>query len=144
MICIKSSAAGRRYGYPTDEPTRVSEVMKIHELLLTSVVALGLSVTSGHAGPCSDKIFDAQAAFDAKLNAAAASGPTARESSEATLHHQPTPRSVAHAEENLGEFSHEEAHAFADAIKRARKADAANDKLECDHALSDAYKAIRG
>lgn len=107
-----------------------------------AVLALILSSAPSFAGPCTQAIADAQAGFDAHLNAAAAAGPAAAQSTDATAHHQPTPKSIAHAEESLGELSHEQAHAFGEAIGRARAADSAGDLEACDAALSDAKAAL--
>jgi len=75
--------------------------MKTRDLLAFSVVAFGLSLTPCLAGPCSSGIYDVEGQFDAKLHAVAAAGPAAAESAEATLHHQPTLKSLVHAEEAL-------------------------------------------
>jgi hypothetical protein len=109
---------------------------------LGGVVAM-LSTALAHAGPCSKQIFDIQLAFDSKLKAAAASGPAAPESSAALLHRQPTPKSVAHAEEKLGDISQENTQVFARALERARKADAAGDQPACERALDEARRALR-
>jgi len=106
-------------------------------------VALCLASASAFAGPCATEIAAAQAEFDARLRAAAEAGPTATQSKEATAHRQPTPKSVAHAEESLGELSHEKAHAFGEAIARAREADAAADVKACEAALDDAKAALK-
>lgn len=98
---------------------------------------------AAHAGPCIDEIAQVQARYDARLNAAAASGPTAPESTAATMHRQPTPNSVAGAEVKLGELSPENADAFTAAMKRAREADAAGDGGACEQALGDARVALK-
>lgn len=96
-----------------------------------------------YAGPCIDDIAQVQARYDARLNAAAASGPSAPQSTAATLHHQPTPNSVAGAEVKLGEMSPEKTEAFAAAMKRAREADAAGNRDACEQALGDARGALK-
>lgn len=107
------------------------------------VVGVALFVAgAAHAGPCTGQISQLQAAYDAKLGAAAASGPTTQESTAATMHRQPTLNSVAGAEVKLGELSPEKADAFAAAMKRAREADAAGDMAACDQALGDASHAL--
>ncbi len=110
-------------------------------MALSGAVAL-LSTALAHAGPCSKQIFDIQLQFDSKLKAAAAFGPAASESSAALLHRQPTPKSVAHAEENLGDISQENTQVFARALKRAREADAIGDQAACEHALDEARRAL--
>ncbi len=117
--------------------------MNIHDATALSAPVLLLSTALGHAGPCSRQIYDLQLEFDSKLKAAAASGPAAPESSAALMHRQPTPRSVAHAEEKLGDISQEKRRVFARAVRRAREADAAGDKPACEQALDDAKRALR-
>ena len=64
-----------------------------------------------------------QVEVDAIIEAVAAAGPTARESTAAMLRHQPTPGSIAAAEEEIGDGPKmEEAVA---ALAKAREADAA-------------------
>jgi hypothetical protein len=116
--------------------------MNIRDTMALSAAVALLSTALAHAGPCSKQIFDTQIEFDSKLKAAAASGPAGPETSAALLHRQPTPRSVAHAEEKLGDISRENAQAFAGALKRAREADAAGDQPACEHALDDARRAL--
>jgi hypothetical protein len=71
--------------------------MKFHSSIALGAVALFLTVTPSLAGQCEKEMADVEAAFDAKLSAAAAAGPSAPESTLATLHHQPTPDTVARA-----------------------------------------------
>ena len=82
-----------------------------------------------------------QAAIDARLEAKAAAGPAARESTAATMNRQPTPESIAAAEARLGEVSHR-IEAVAAAMARARDADRVGDKSACEQALADVQRAI--
>ena len=82
------------------------------------------------------------ARIDAKLDAKAGAGPGARETTAATMHRQPTPGSIAAAEERLGELSAQTAEAAARAMARARAADGAGDKSACERALADAQRAF--
>lgn len=94
-----------------------------------------LAILPSRAGPCTSEIDRLQAEVDAKIAAIAAAGPTAPESVDATLSHEPTPGSLAETEQKLGEGS-----GMTDAVaalKRAREADNANDKSACDEALAD-------
>jgi hypothetical protein len=95
-----------------------------------------------NAGPCAQGIDRLQAQFDSKLEANAAAGPSARESTAATMNRQPTPRSIAAAEAKLGEISHEKVQAFEAAIARARVADRIADPSACEHALADAQRVL--
>jgi hypothetical protein len=105
------------------------------QTLLVSAAAMVLAILPSRAGPCTSEIDRLQAEVDAKIAAIAATGPTAPESVDATLSHEPTPGSLAETEQKLGEGS-EMTDAVA-ALKRARAADNANDKTACDEALAD-------
>ncbi len=94
------------------------------------------------AGPCSRQIDETQGQIDAKLEAAAAAGPTGQETTSATMHRQPTPSSIAAAEAKLGDISPETTQAIEDSMARARKADLAGDKNGCEKALSEVKKAL--
>ena len=80
-----------------------------------------------------------QPRVDAKLEAAAGSGPTAAESLAARLHRQPTPGSIAAAEEKLGEIA---AGALAAAMARAREADGAGDRSACEQAVAEVQRLL--
>jgi hypothetical protein len=80
--------------------------------------------------------------INAALGARAAAGPSARESAGALLHRQPTPGSIAKAEEKAGEVSTEKADIVERAMARARTADAAGDKNGCEAALAEVQRAI--
>ncbi len=96
----------------------------------------------GHAGPCSAEIAAMQIKIDAKLNAKAAAGPAGQESAAATEHRQPTPESIAKAEEKLGDVSANQVDAVGAAMARARAADRSGDAAGCRGALADASKAL--
>lgn len=114
--------------------------MNIGRLMALSVSTLAASIAIGHAGPCTEEIDRTQAAVDAKINALAAAGPAGRESTAAMMHRQPTPGSVAAAEQKLsGAARPEEALA---ALKRARQADVTGNKRGCERALEEARRAI--
>jgi hypothetical protein len=116
--------------------------MTIAHAAVLGAAALALSTLPATAGPCLQEIARVQSQIDAKLAARAAAGPTARESSGALLHHQPTPGSIAAAEARLGEISAETAAALAAAMARAREADRAGDMSACEQALADARRSI--
>jgi hypothetical protein len=77
--------------------------MNIHHTGVLAVIALSLSIVTSDAGPCSLEIDRIQDRVDAMIAATAAAGPSARESTAAMMHRQPTPNSIAAAEEGLGE-----------------------------------------
>jgi hypothetical protein len=110
------------------------------QTLLVSAAAMVFAVLPSRAGPCTSEIDRLQAEVDAKISATAAVGPTAPQSVDATLSHQPTPGSIAAAEEKLGEGP-DMTDAVA-ALKRAREADNANDKSACDEALADVRRLL--
>ena len=79
--------------------------MTVSQLLVIGPFALSLLALPCQAGPCSQDIERIQVLIDAKLNAIAAAGPAADQSTAAQMHRQPTPRSMAQAESKLGELS---------------------------------------
>ena len=115
--------------------------MTAPRLLLFGAIAFAAAISASHAGPCSDEISNMQARIDAKLEAKAAAGPTGRQVGAST-HVQPTPRSIAAAEEKLGEVSAETVAAVRQAMLRARAADSAGDKNACEQALAEVQRAI--
>ena len=105
-----------------------------------AMAALLLSIAGSHAGPCSPQIDRMQARVDAMIAATAAAGPTGRESDAALMNRQPTPGSIAAAEERLGEGARAQ-RALA-AMAQARAADQAGDNGACERALADVQRAI--
>jgi hypothetical protein len=83
-----------------------------------------------------------QAPFDAKLEAKASARPTAKQGAAAGMGVQPTPRSIATAEEKIGDISPQRVEAVGQDMARARAADAAGDKSGCEQALADAQRAL--
>jgi hypothetical protein len=115
----------------------------IHRYALLFGLAVAISpVSPCVAGPCAEQIVNVQARIDAKLQAAAAAGPTGKETVAATMNRQPTPKSIAEAEVKLGDISAQTWQTVDDAMARARKADAAGDGKGCQQALNDVKKAI--
>ena len=110
-------------------------------LLVFGAIAFAASISASYGGPCTDEIGNMQARIDAKLQAKAAAGPTGRQVGAST-HVQPTPRSIAAAEEKLGEVSAEMVAAVRQAMLRARAADSAGDKNACEQALAEVQRAI--
>jgi len=92
-------------------------------MMLIACIALGLGVTSAHAGPCGDEIAQLEKALRQSEGNLAA-GPTASQSVGAQLRHQPTPESVRRAEAD--------SRAGLDAIlTRAKALDAEGKTPEC-------------
>jgi mRNA-degrading endonuclease toxin of MazEF toxin-antitoxin module len=111
-------------------------------VLIFSAVAVAATASTTYAGPCSDQIDAMQARIDARLEAKAAAGPTAKQGVAAGMSVQPTPRSIAAAEEKLGEFSQLTVAAIGQGMARARAADAAGDANACEKALADVQRAV--
>jgi hypothetical protein len=110
--------------------------------LLFVGLGIGLSISASYAGPCSGDIDKMQARIDAALEAKAAAGPTAKEGSFAGMSEQPTPRSMAAAEEKLNELSPQTVDAVRQAMTKARAADSAGDSSACASALAEVQKAV--
>jgi hypothetical protein len=87
------------------------------------------------AGPCTKDI-------ENRLNATAAAGPTAKQSTGAQMHRQPTPGSIANAERKLGELSPGTIVTVKEAMDRAQKADAAGDESGCRKILEQIARSI--
>ena len=111
-------------------------------LIVCGAIAFAASISAGYAGPCSDKIDNMMTLINAKLEAKAAAGPTGKEGNVAGMSDQPTPRSMAAAEERLGEMSPQTVEAVRQAMSRARAADSAGDKNACEQALADVQRAL--
>ncbi len=112
-----------------------------HNPLLSMAVFL-LTIAPCHAGPCSKQIEELKFQIDGKLNAAAAAGPAGDETTAATDHRQPTPKSIAAAEVKLGDVSQKVVRAVGEAMASARKADLAGEKTGCEEALADAQRLL--
>ena len=94
------------------------------------------------AGPCQQDIIQAETALDQRLNSAAAAGGTATESHFATMHRQPTPGTVAGAEERLGDLPPAQVTAANRDLDTARKSDAAGDAAGCQAALDRVRRVL--
>jgi predicted lipid-binding transport protein (Tim44 family) len=111
--------------------------VSIRRLGVACAAVFAALMSASYAGPCSQGIARVQAQFDAKLQANAAAGPSARESVAATTNRQPTPESIAAAEAKLGEIPPEIVEAVEASMARARDADRAGDESTCEQALAD-------
>ena len=111
--------------------------MTVQRLLTASAIIFATSMSASYAGPCSQEIDLTQAKIDARLETRAAGGPSATETTGATLHHQPTPNSIAAAEGQLGDLPAERVTALFAAMGRAREADHTGDQNACERALSE-------
>ena len=117
--------------------------MRIQQSLIVYATALVVSMSTSYAGPCSQEIARFRAEIDAKQHSNAAAGLSSPESTAATTHRQPTQRSIGAAESQLGEVSPKKLQAVMAAVNRASEADRAGDKIACEEALVDAWRAFR-
>jgi hypothetical protein len=104
--------------------------------------ALALFAAPAHAGPCTQQIYDADLAVGKALGAAAARGKAGPQSTFATKHRQPTPSSIASAEEKLGDISPADLQTLNEEMDEARKADATGDLAACQKALDLAMRFL--
>jgi hypothetical protein len=111
-------------------------------LIALSAAAIAASISAAQAGPCSPDIDSMQSRVDARLEAKAAAGPSAKESTDALTHRQPTPGSIASAEEKLREMSAQTVAAVKQSLERARAADSAGNKSACEQALAEVQRLI--
>jgi len=117
--------------------------MKIATMLALSAVAFAASISASKAGPSTAEIDAMVNRNDTFLNARAAAGPGApQQSTVAGRHVQPTPRSMAAAEEKVGGMSAETIQQIRDGVARARAADEAGDDVACKEALAEVQGAI--
>ena len=96
-----------------------------------------------HAGPCTERIYQTDLDVAKILNSAAAQGRPATQSTFATMHRQPTPGSIASAEQEAGDLTSEETQAITEAMDVARHADDEGDRAACEKALSDVDRMLK-
>ena len=99
-------------------------------------------MSTAYAGPCSNAIDAMQARIDAKLEAKAAAGQTAKQGIAAGMSVQPTPASIAVAEEKLREISPKKVTAIKRGMARARVADKVGDLRACRKALAAVQRVL--
>jgi hypothetical protein len=109
----------------------------------TATMALILGATAVRAGPCTDRIYQTDLDVAKLLDSAAAQGRPATESTFATMHRQPTPGSIASAEQQAGDLTSEEAQAVTEAMDEARHADDEGDRAGCEKALGDVDRILK-
>ena len=117
--------------------------MIVRQAAALAGMALILGAGPAHAGPCTDRIYQTDLDVAKLLDSAAAEGRPAAQSAFATMHRQPTPGSIATAEQDAGDLTSEEALAITEAMDEARHADDESDQAGCEKALSDVDRMLK-
>jgi membrane-bound lytic murein transglycosylase B len=117
-------------------------VGNLPRLLVVGAVSFAASCSVAQAGPCAADIDAMQARVDARLEAIAAAGRFAPQSIHADMSAQPTPHSVAAAEERLGELNQHLIRNIRRAMTRARAADAGGNERRCEKELARVQRAL--
>ena len=110
--------------------------------LAFAAIACALCPALSHAGPCAEDLYRAEVDVGKRLDQIAAAGKTGAELAFATTHHQPTPATIAGAEESVGDISSAQVKAVRQYMADAKKADDAGDKAACEQALSQARNLL--
>ena len=119
---------GPAFSMPNSKSIRRSASFGL--LIATTAAALLCGSGAAHSGPCTSQIEELERQIG-HGSSSAKSGPTAPQSIEAQLHHQPTPVAVQNAES--------QARADADAaLRRAQKADTDGSAAACVIASEEA------
>ena len=115
--------------------------MSIHPLLVVGAAALALWTSPSRAGSCAGDIDRMWVEVGTKLQARLGAGRSTPQTTIGLLHRQPSLKSIATAEEHLGQrwLAMESAVA---ALARARQADRTNDDVACKQAIMEAQRAI--
>lgn len=110
-------------------------------VFLPLAAALVLAATpAAFAASCAEQLVPTQAALDSYINALAAKGPTAPESSGALLSHDPTPQGLAQTEAAIGDGTRP--LVVQEALDKARAALAAGDEARCLDYLAKARSTL--
>jgi hypothetical protein len=114
-------------------------------IVRNAIVAAGLALVAApaQAGPCTDRIYKADLAVENILDAAASSGKPAAQSTFATMHRQPTPATVATAEQKTGALSSAQVEAITAKLDAARDADDKGDSAVCEKALNEVDRMLK-
>jgi hypothetical protein len=99
-------------------------------LIATTAATLLCGSGAAHSGPCKSQIEELERQIGHE-SSSAKSGPTAPQSIEARLHHQPTAETVRNAEREANADA-------AAALQRARQADTDDNAAACVKALNEA------
>ncbi len=101
--------------------------------VLTVAIALGQSLASAAAGPCTQDI--AQIEQAARAGSGSDNGPTAAQSTNAQLHRQPTPSSIKQAQDQTNA-------ALKAALTSAKELDAQGKRAECQAKVDELKRML--
>jgi hypothetical protein len=121
--------------------TTLFGAVRFRKLLILSAIAVAFSAQASRANTCSPDIDRAWIQVNAKVQARIAAGWSAPQSTIALPHRQPTPSSIAAAEETLVDVWLPVETAVV-ALARAREADRTNDKIAYEAALAEVQRVI--
>jgi hypothetical protein len=123
---------GAAFSTPNSSTKSVGWSASLGLLIATTAATLLCGSGYAHSGPCTSQIEQLERQIG-HASSSAKSGPTAPQSIEAQLHHQPTPETVRNAERK--------ANADAAAVlQRARQADTDDNPAACAKALDEAKR----
>jgi hypothetical protein len=123
---------GAAFSTPNSFPKTVGPFASIGLLFATTAATLLCGSGAAHSGPCTSQIEGLERQIG-RASSSAKSGPTAPQSIEAQLHHQPTPETVRDAERKANADA-------AAALQRARQADTDDNPAACTKALDEAKR----
>jgi hypothetical protein len=115
--------------------------MRNRWILALYVAGTALSTSQACAGPCTREIDREWIEVGAKIQARIGAGHSYIQGTVGLLHHQPTPSSIAAAEEKIADMWVPLETAVI-ALARAREADHANDAGTCKEALMAAQRSF--
>jgi hypothetical protein len=121
---------GAAFSMPNSKSIRRSASFGL--LIATTAATLLCGSGAAHSGPCTSQIEELERQIG-HGSSSAKSGPTAPQSIEAQLHHQPTPETVRNAEHKANADA-------AAALQRARQADTDDNAAACAKALGEAKR----
>jgi hypothetical protein len=123
---------GAAFSAPNSSPKSAGRPATIGLLVATTAATVLYGGGAAHSGPCTSQIEQLERQIG-HASSSAKSGPTAPQSIEAQLHHQPTPETVRNAERKANADA-------AAALQRARQADTGDNPAACSKALDEAKR----
>jgi hypothetical protein len=123
---------GTAFSTPNSSTKSVGRSASFGFLIATTAATLLCGSGSAHSGPCTSQIEELERQIG-HVSFSTKSGPSAPQSIEAQLHHQPTPETVRNAERKANADA-------AAALQRARQADTDDNPAACAKALDEAKR----